>query len=335
MPKLSLLTLNARGLCLDSAFSKLLYEAVRWKRKRNLAVLCIQEHNLPPSKADTYRKQAIAAGYTLNIAFGSPDDPESTRRGVLILTADEIVTAKAPSVLTPGLIRQSVMWGDRKLDVACVYAPSHHQQRVDFFKTLKDHLTPETYIGGDWNCVPDISLDVDSVNPLAYHTQNRGASQLEDAMSDLKLSDERRYQLGQEAEFTHKQLVGPIGSQTLTSTRFDRWYTPDMDDLLCEFEVLNEFIYKKKKSDHYAVLLTLMDRDGDMGHERETFREEVMEDRTIQDEVKRSATKAWDQNKGKSYTIAWSKMNDVIYRILRRETNKRKHKERIEETRDA
>ena len=248
MPKISLLTLNARGLCLDSAFSKLLYEAVRWKRKRNLAVLCIQEHNLKSHQADKYRQQAVAAGYTLSIAFGNPDDPhpESTRRGALILTADEIVTSKPPSVLTPGLIRQSVMWGDRKLDVVCVYAPSHPQQRVDFFKTLKDNLTPETYTGGDWNCVPDISLDVDSVNPLGYHTQNRGAAQLEEVMSDLKLSDERRDQLEQAAEFTHKQLVGPLGSQTVTSTRLDRWYTPDIDDLLCEFEVLNEFIYKKK-----------------------------------------------------------------------------------------
>ena len=52
-----------------------------------------------------------------------------------------------------------------------------------------------------------------------------------------------------------------------------------------------------------AVLLTLIDRDGDLGHERETFREEVMEDRTIQDEVKTSASKVWDQNKGKSYAI--------------------------------
>ena len=111
MPKLSLLTLNARGLCLDSAFDNLLYEATKWKRSRHLAVLCIQEHNLPAHKADEYRKTAIAAGYTLNITFGSPDEPESTRRGVLILTADEIVTSRTPSVLTPGLIRQSVMWG--------------------------------------------------------------------------------------------------------------------------------------------------------------------------------------------------------------------------------
>ena len=131
-----------------------------------------------------------------------------------------------------------------------------------------------------------------------------------------------------------KGINEPLGNQTVTSTRLDRWYTPDIDDLLCEFEVLNEFIYKKKQSDHYAVLLTLIDRDGDLGHERETFREEVMEDRTIQDEVKRSATKAWDQNTRRSYTIAWTKMNDAIYKILRRETNRRRHKERIEITRN-
>ena len=57
-----MITLNASGLCLDSAFRKLLYEAKRWKKKRGLAILCIQEHNLRAQEEKTYRKKAIAAG---------------------------------------------------------------------------------------------------------------------------------------------------------------------------------------------------------------------------------------------------------------------------------
>ena len=66
-------------------------------------------------------------------------------------------------------------------------------------------------MGGDWNCVPDVCLDVhvDSANPLRYHAQNQGADVLEGILSNLGLSDERRDQLGTEAEYTHKQKRDP------------------------------------------------------------------------------------------------------------------------------
>jgi hypothetical protein len=185
---------------------------------------------------------------------------------------------------------------------------------------LSKELTSKTYAGGDWNCVPDVTLDVDSDNPLRYHAQNQGADILETIMSNIGLTDERREQLGMEAEFTHKQKTGPPGRQTVTSTRLDRWHTPTVDDLQCNFEILNEFVYKKKKSDHYAVLITLTDNDGELGHERKTFREEVMENRRVQAEVKEAASKTWNKYKGRSYTTAWTHMNNTIYDMLLRET---------------
>ena len=163
-----------------------------------------------------------------------------------------------------------------------------------------------------------MTLDVDSDNPLRYHAQNQGADILEKIMSNVGLTDERREQLGMEAEYTHKQKTGP--RRRVTSTRLDRWHTPTGDDLQCNFEILNEFVYKKKRSDHYAVLLTLTDNDGDLGHERKTFREEVMENRRVQAEVKEAASKSWNKYKGRSYTTAWMHMNNTIYDILLRET---------------
>ena len=71
-------------------------------------------------------------------------------------------------------------------------------------------------------CVPDVTLDVDSDNPLRYHAQNQGADILETIMSNVGLTDERREQLGMEAEYTHKQKTAPPGRQKVTSTRLDR-----------------------------------------------------------------------------------------------------------------
>ena len=116
-----------------------------------------------------------------------------------------------------------------------VYAPAQPLQRVDF-NSLRGKLDNTTHVGGDWNCVPDVTLDVDSVNPLSY--ANRGATLLGDIVGNLALNDIRREQLGNASEYTRK---GPNLNGTWTSSRIDRWYTPRRDDLLYTVEVLNTF----------------------------------------------------------------------------------------------
>ena len=124
----------------------------------------------------------------------------------------------------PGLIRAEVQWGTKTIDIGCVYAPAQPLQRVDFFNSLRGKLDSTTHVGGDWNCVPDVTLDVDSVNPLAY--ANRGATLLGDIVGNLALNDIRREQLGNAPEYTRK---GPNSNGTWTSSRIDRWYTPTRD----------------------------------------------------------------------------------------------------------
>ena len=110
-----------------------------------------------------------------------------------MLTADDTVTTKPGGTVSPGVIKKQVVWGNKTLEVACVYAPSEAARRVAFFKdVLSKELTSKTYAGGDWNCVPDVCLDVDSANPLRYHAQNQGADVLKGILSNLGLSDERR-----------------------------------------------------------------------------------------------------------------------------------------------
>ena len=64
---------------MGNAFGKLLHEADRWKKKINLAVLCIQEHNLKPSQEGEIRAQAVLWGYSFAISFGKTDNPAMLR----------------------------------------------------------------------------------------------------------------------------------------------------------------------------------------------------------------------------------------------------------------
>ena len=75
---------------------------------------------------------------------------------------------------------------------------------------------------GDWNCVPDVTLDVQSANPLKY--PNGGAKLLEHSMAAVGLVDIRRIQLGSETEGTRTDKT------TGTTTRIDRFYVPTHDD---------------------------------------------------------------------------------------------------------
>ena len=269
-------------------------------------------------------------GYTLTISFGKSDNPDDRQAGVLILTNNKLVSVKKTNVCKPGLVRITITWGGKEMSVASVYAPAKPLQRVEFFNTtIRNGLTTKTFAGGDWNCVPDVTLDVQGANPLAYHASNQGASLLDHLMSTKHmLSDTRREQLGMSPEHTHSHKVthGP-NSGTFTDTRIDRWYNMEDPTLLYDFQTVNSFIYKKHNSDHHGVLMLISDRSGEMGRERTTLRADLMENRSIQKEVRTAADKVWTQNRNKSYSKRWTLVNDKIYDILLRETKKRRHQE--------
>ena len=133
MPSFSMLTLNVNGISMDNAFSKLLHEADRWKKKSNLAVLCIQEHNLKPSDEDEIRTQAVLRGYSLAISFGKSDNPDDRQAGVLILTNNKLVSVKKTNVCKPGMVRITITWGGKEMSVASVYAPVQPLKRDRVF----------------------------------------------------------------------------------------------------------------------------------------------------------------------------------------------------------
>ena len=60
--------------------------------------------------------------------------------------------------------------------VASVYAPVRPVQRVDFMhQELRKYMDSGTYAGGDWNCVPDPTVDVQAGNIQSYTRKKQGA----------------------------------------------------------------------------------------------------------------------------------------------------------------
>ena len=209
----------------------------------------VQEHNLKAADIETAKINAQMRDFKLAISTGRAEDPTSTRGGVLILVDTTQVGMEDDDILNedPGFIRIRLTWGADKLDVANVYAPAQPSSRLDFYNTLRQKLTANTIVGGDWNTVSDTTLDVRSSNPLGY--ENRGATLLATVMGEHGLTDERREQLGSEREYTRTADDGSI------STRLDRWYVPVDKEWRWTFEVTPGFSLTPQGSDHSPVWL--------------------------------------------------------------------------------
>ena len=70
MPRLTLVTLNVRGLDNEKGFARLLQMIQRRKRKQNIGAFCIQEHNLKPDAENSIKLKGKIAGFTVISSFG-------------------------------------------------------------------------------------------------------------------------------------------------------------------------------------------------------------------------------------------------------------------------
>ena len=103
---------------------------------------------------------------------------------------------------------------------------------------MRSWVKPNMFLGGDWNCVPDVTLDVQSKDPLRY--KNVGGELLEEVMASAELHDFRRTQLVNEPEPTRMPYgaVSTKQGKDWVATRLDRFYIPlneEHEDLLPSF----------------------------------------------------------------------------------------------------
>ena len=225
-----------------------------------------------------------------------------------------------------GLVRAQYEWMGCVYDIASVYAPAKAPKRVDFLSHVHQRLSDHTIACGDWNCVPDVTLDVKSSNPLNY--PNAGATLLADVMARFNLHDYRREQLETGFEPTRS---GTNSQGAPVATRLDRFYLPthaDFDSTLWDIHVCPTLVWSKENSDHLPVVLTIEPSVGERGHERETIREELVFKPDIQEKILAALSKAYEG--ASSLNKKWSRANNMIRHLLLTETAKLKKKENIE-----
>ena len=106
-------------------------------------------------------------------------------------------------------------------------------------------------------------------------------------------------------------------------------HRPSQFEISISFEVQNNFVFKKKSSDHSIVYITLDNKKGVSGSERETIDEELTLDPEIQREIVQAMKKTYATNK--SEVNKWTESQATIKDILAKHTaaKKRRTKEEI------
>ena len=82
------------------------------------------------------------------------------RGGTLIISDEKTIPHVVDIHTEASMVVARYSFNGKNMDIASVYAPSDPTKRLDFFSHMNQHLTRYTLVGGDWNCVPDVTTDV-------------------------------------------------------------------------------------------------------------------------------------------------------------------------------
>ena len=205
-------SLNMSGAERAGVWARFLRRCVLLVEKDRVDVVLGQEHNLHPSREGELMRWAESKGFALVIAFAPRGEDNVHRGGTLMLinlkTVDwpELKEDRAKRIVhsEPGAVVAEVGWNGRGILVGSVYAPAKPTPRLAFLQNMRKWASEDMYLGGDWNCVPDVTVDVQSSDPLRY--RNTGGALLEDVTGDIGLMDFRRTQLGEAHEHTRMPL---------------------------------------------------------------------------------------------------------------------------------
>ena len=194
MVKAVLMDINVRGLQSPGVFARFLFEACKLVASDRVHAFTAQEHNLDPAREADLKRMCAQKHMTLTVAFAPAAADGTNWGGTLTLTSNAHFVHKNVKTCLPHITRVEVEWCGRLLELASVYLPQSPLARVNVLVGMDAHMSDSTLVGGDFNVVPDVTLDVQSSNPLNY--SNQGAALLAQHMTSHGLVDERREQLG-------------------------------------------------------------------------------------------------------------------------------------------
>jgi len=324
--KFKICSFNVNGVQQPGEFARLISKCSQWTEKGIAQVWEIQEHNLNPAREKELKRIARSKNFELVIAFADHATNGVFWGGTLTLIALKSATLIQRKIHDKGALETIIDWSGMKLSLLNCYTPAKPLERINFINKISKLLDSKKIASGDWNCVPDVTLDVQSKNPLAY--RNIGGQLLEQKMALAGMVDIRRIQLEEEREPTR---TGTRNGDA-TATRLDRHYVPTHDsfnDIQWTISTHPELVFQKTESDHWAIILELENTTGEMGHDRKLIKESLVFKEYIQDEIIRISKKEHNGN-NRGPIRNWTNANDKIVTYLLAETKKARAKEKVE-----
>ena len=210
--------------------------AVRGEADRNpITAATLQDHRLPPDRREEAHRMAAHANMLLIMAH-APRHPTTKvcYGGTMILIPWESIELEKNETITDACerirrTRQPRLKGravsvemkvsGKRRKIMSAYAPATPSERPDFFNKLRRHLTRDTVMGIDANCVPDVHIDLKRVATSEY--PNQGAQELEEAVEEKGLVDIVRQTIGERPYFTAHHVTN-----TTCWSRIDQVYVP-------------------------------------------------------------------------------------------------------------
>ena len=165
--------------------AKFIIECKRWREQGRASIFLAQEHNFPPDREDELKDLAALHGFTAVFGFAEAAADGVHHGGTMTLIDSKIASLTKYESLESngGALVTEIDWTGTTLSIVNVYAPSKPNKRVDFYNAIKKKVHKNMIMMGDWNCVPDVLLDVQSENPLNY--ANVGAALLEKSLRKM------------------------------------------------------------------------------------------------------------------------------------------------------
>ena len=158
--------------------------------------------------------------------------------------------AKLTCALNGAVARATLTMHGQRTSIASVYVPVHPHLRKLFLERLGKCgcISTDTIVGGDWNCVPDASIDVHSLGNSAY--PNIGAAALEKVLTHQGLTDLYRLVHGRNRSYSRHGAT--------VNTRLDRIYARRYNSQWRWTQVEHDATMFRTEwaSDHFPVVAT-------------------------------------------------------------------------------
>ena len=160
--------MNINGCQDRGKYASLLYHLNKWTQQSIAHVWGIQEHNLNPADHKIHMRLAKDKEFKLVIAYAKQNNGGGHTGGTLFLISMRHATLIQSKEHDPGALEIQVDFGGAQHYLFNSYTPVSTIPRIDYLNKIKTKLHEKMIGMGDWNCVPNVTLDVQSANPLKY-----------------------------------------------------------------------------------------------------------------------------------------------------------------------